>query len=84
MALAIGEVITDTWVFEQIFDAKYKRLHGEIPTTQSIIAALKKLQEKYFFYMWNEEINEARFVTSWDTTEEDIDDMIRTLDVVFG
>ena len=45
MALAIGEVITDTWVFEQIFDAKYKRLHGEIPTTQSIIAALKKLQE---------------------------------------
>ena len=32
--------------------------------------------------MWNEEINEARFVTSWDTTEEDIDDMIRTLDVV--
>ena len=34
--------------------------------------------------MWNEEINEARFVTSWDTTEEDIVDMIRTLDVVFG
>ena len=33
---------------------------------------LKKLQEKYFFYMWNEAINEARFVTSWDTTEEDI------------
>ena len=46
--------------------------------------ALRKLQDKYFFYMWNEEINEARFVTSWDTTEEDIDDMIRTLDVVFG
>ena len=45
MALAIGEVVTDTWVFDQIFDAKYKRLHGEIPTTQSIIAALKKLQE---------------------------------------
>lgn len=33
---------------------------------------LKKLQEKYFFYMWNEEINEARLVTSWDTTGEDI------------
>ena len=33
---------------------------------------LKKLQENYFFYMWNEETNEARFVTSWDTTEEDI------------
>ena len=33
---------------------------------------LKKLQEKYFFYMWNEENNEARLVTSWDTTGEDI------------
>ena len=31
-----------------------------------------------------EVINAARFVSSWDTTEEDIDDMIRTLDVVFG
>ncbi|MDF9829830.1 low specificity L-threonine aldolase [Parabacteroides sp. PF5-6] len=33
---------------------------------------LKKLQEEYFFYMWNEECNEARLVTSWDTTGEDI------------
>ncbi len=40
---------------------------------------LKKLQEKYFFYMWNEETNEARFVTSWDTTEEDILDMEKSL-----
>ena len=42
-----------------------------------------KWQEKYFFYMWNEEANEARLVTSWDTTEEDIDAMIRTLDALF-
>lgn len=33
---------------------------------------LKKLLERYFFYMWNEENNEARLVTSWDTTGEDI------------
>jgi threonine aldolase len=30
------------------------------------------LQEKYFFYVWNEETSEARFMTSFDTTEEDI------------
>ena len=30
------------------------------------------LQKKYFFYVWNEEISEARFMTSFDTTEEDI------------
>lgn len=33
---------------------------------------LKKLQERYFFYLWNEENNEARLVTSWDTSGEDI------------
>jgi threonine aldolase len=34
---------------------------------------LQRLRERYFFYMWNEAAGEARFVTSWDTTEEDID-----------
>jgi threonine aldolase len=30
------------------------------------------LQKSYFFYVWNEEISEVRFMTSFDTTEEDI------------
>lgn len=34
---------------------------------------LAKLQERYFFYMWDEAACEARLVTSWDTTDEDID-----------
>ncbi len=46
--------------------------------------ALKKLQEKYFFYMWNEANNEARFVTSWDTTEEDLLGMEQTLAEIFA
>jgi threonine aldolase len=33
---------------------------------------LARLREKYFFYMWNAAAGEARFVTSWDTTEEDV------------
>lgn len=41
--------------------------------------ALKKLQDKYFFYMWNEEINEARLVTSWDTSGEDIAEFEQTI-----
>ena len=43
-----------------------------------------KLQEKYFFYMWNEERSEARLVTSWDTTEEDIQSFIQTLHEIMG
>jgi threonine aldolase len=34
------------------------------------------LQKKYFFYVWNEEISEARFMTSFDTTEEDIQSFV--------
>ncbi|MEG1563548.1 MAG: low specificity L-threonine aldolase [Bacteroides sp.] len=33
----------------------------------------------YFFYFWNEEADEIRLVTSFDTTEEDIDAFIRLL-----
>lgn len=33
---------------------------------------IEPLQEEYFFYMWDEQRNEARWMTSWDTTPEDI------------
>lgn len=46
--------------------------------------ALRKLQENYFFYMWNEETNEARFVTSWDTSGEDIARLEETLKEIFA
>lgn len=35
-----------------------------------------KLYERYHFYFWNEAINEMRLVTSFDTTQEDIDDLL--------
>jgi threonine aldolase len=34
------------------------------------------LQKKYFFYVWNEEISEVRFMTSFDTTEKDIAEFV--------
>jgi threonine aldolase len=37
------------------------------------------LQKKYFFYVWNEETSEVRFMTSFDTTEEDIADFVGLL-----
>jgi threonine aldolase len=30
------------------------------------------LQEEFFFYVWDETLSEVRWMTSWDTTEEDI------------
>jgi threonine aldolase len=35
-----------------------------------------QLQKKYFFYVWNEEISEVRFMTSFDTTGDDIRDFV--------
>lgn len=34
---------------------------------------IDKLMEKYFFYFWNEQLCEVRFVTSWDTSDADIE-----------
>lgn len=37
------------------------------------------LQKEYFFYVWNEEIGEVRWMTSFDTTEDDVEGFISKL-----
>lgn len=37
------------------------------------------LQEKYFFYVWDELKNEVRLMTSFDTTKDDIDGFINLI-----
>jgi threonine aldolase len=37
---------------------------------------IDKLLQSYFFYFWNEPANEIRLVTSFDTSEEDIDSFL--------
>ncbi len=39
-----------------------------------------KLLEEFFFYIWNENTYEVRFVTSWDTNDEDIAALIAAFD----
>lgn len=41
---------------------------------------VKPLREKYFFYVWDELTFECRWMTSWDTTEEDIDAFVHELE----
>ncbi len=41
---------------------------------------IASLQEEYFFYMWNEMTSEARWMTSFDTTEEDIDNFVNLIE----
>ncbi|MGI8732579.1 MAG: threonine aldolase family protein [Pyrinomonadaceae bacterium] len=42
------------------------------------------LQKQYFFYVWNEETSEVRFMTSFDTTEDDIKDFVSLVRRTFG
>lgn len=44
---------------------------------------LRKLQAEYFFYLWDEAKNEARLVTSWDTTDEDLERFEQSLKRAF-
>ncbi len=37
------------------------------------------LQKEYFFYVWNPETSEVRWMTSWDTTEYDIKGFVKLL-----
>lgn len=59
------------------------RLTQPVETNQLFIAmprtVIARLSERYFFYVWNEAADEVRFVTSWDTTDEDIDALVDAL-----
>ncbi len=39
----------------------------------------EKVRQEYFFYPWDEKNSEYRLMTSWDTTEEDIDEFVTLL-----
>ena len=40
---------------------------------------IDELLKDYFFYFWDEAIHEIRFVTSFDTTEEDIEQLLQSV-----
>ena len=42
------------------------------------------LQDACYFHIWNESISEARFVTSFDTTQEDIDSFLESAREILG
>jgi threonine aldolase len=41
--------------------------------------AIEKLQRRYFFYVWDHQKNVVRWMTSFNTTEKDVDDFVEAL-----
>ncbi|MEY3407359.1 MAG: hypothetical protein RL038_420 [Actinomycetota bacterium] len=39
-------------------------------------AVTERLQENFKFYVWNQASGEVRWMCSWDTTEQDVDDFV--------
>ena len=72
----------------QLLYQKVKDIDG-IKITQKVQAngvfvilpgrVVEKVREQYFFYPWDEERSEYRWMTSWDTTEEDIEGFLELL-----
>ena len=43
---------------------------------------IERLQRDYYFYVWNEGTGEVRWMTSFDTTEEDVLGFVRAIEAV--
>jgi len=46
--------------------------------------AISRLQKEFYFYVWNPDTHECRFVTSWNTTENDVGDFVAALRRILG
>jgi threonine aldolase len=44
------------------------------------VAARQALQRRFAFYVWDESSGEVRWMCSWDTTEQDVDEFARALE----
>lgn len=45
---------------------------------------ISRLQKEFYFYVWNPQTHECRFVTSWSTTEQDVGDFVVALQRILG
>lgn len=68
---------------EKLRDIKGIKITQKVESNGIFVIMPKPIAEKitsqYFFYPWNEQLSEYRLMTSWDTTEEDIDNFIELL-----
>jgi threonine aldolase len=45
---------------------------------------IDRLLENHFFYIWDDSASEIRLVTSWDTTEQDIEMFLNSMRRCYG
>lgn len=73
-------------LYEALKDFPGARFTQKVESNQLFLTmprpVIDRMLQSYFFYFWKEEANEIRLVTSFDTTEEDINEFIRILGTI--
>lgn len=71
MATLLEKKIKDIAELKVIYPVEANAVFVELPER-----IIKPLQEEFFFYVWDEEKHQVRWMTSFDTEEADIDDFV--------
>jgi len=64
---------------EIVYPVEANGVFAKIPRT-----AIAKIQERYFFYVWNDEESVARWMCSFDTTDQDVREFVTFVATVVG
>ena len=72
MAQLLQKGLSDIPEVKIVYDVEANGVFAKIPAH-----AIARLQERYFFYVWNEEESVVRWMCSFDTTEEDVKRFVR-------
>jgi threonine aldolase len=67
MAALLNKEVSKIPKVKVVYAAEANGVFAQIPRE-----AIRKLQERYFFYVWNEEQSIVRWMCSFDTTERDV------------
>jgi threonine aldolase len=67
MARLLEQEVSKIARVEIVYPVEANGVFAQVPRE-----AIKKIQERYFFYVWSEEESVVRWMCSFDTTEEDV------------
>jgi threonine aldolase len=79
MAKLLEEEVSQIPGVEIVYKVEANGVFARIPRE-----AIEKIQERYFFYVWNEEESVVRWMCSFDTTEEDVREFAKFVAEVTG
>lgn len=77
MAKKLESKLKNIKEIEIVYPVETNAVFAKIPSTW-----IEQLQSKYFFYIWDNEESIVRWMCSFDTTEEDIDRFVGSIDEI--